>query len=137
MTKRIWIFQEDNEFPFNKHSVITRHLKHIAHGLLTRKSTFVRLFSIINLKVSIKRFIKSKDGGKVSRTVAVVGCRPHCAESLIEEILISIHSYLVSTADEIQTVNLVELMGYIGTEDPTSSTEVALETTNERYFIFN
>ena len=54
---------------------------------------------------------------------------PYRAHRLIEEVLIPVHSHLMGSAHQLQTVYLVELLRHVCTKDPACSAEIALETT--------
>lgn len=78
--------------------------------------------------MSVSVLIQLQDRSQVARTIAVVRRRPHRAERLVEEILVTFHRRLMRSTHQLQTVDLVELMGDITAEDPTGAAEVALET---------
>lgn len=115
-------------------------LKHIAHRLIGRICTIFRSFLIKHFKMPLQRFIQLQDRSKISRTITIVRRRPdlhirphqrlYSTTSFIEEVLITIHSNLMSTANQIQTIHLVELLSNITTEDPTSTTEITLKSMN-------
>ena len=54
------------------------------------------------------------------------------ADFLIEEVLIAVHRHLMRSADQLQSVDLVELLRDISAEDPSRASEVAFEATLER-----
>jgi len=65
-------------------------------------------------------FVELEDGGDVPASVAVVGCRPHGDQGLfLEHVLESFLHELMGAADEFQSVDLVELGGDLGSEQPT------------------
>lgn len=76
----------------------------------------------------VPTLIQLQNRSQVAGTVAVVRRRPHRAERLVEEVLVSLHRRLVRSTHQLQTVDLVELMGDITAEDPAGAAEVALET---------
>ena len=51
----------------------------------------------------------------------------HGADFLIEEVLIAVHRHLMRSADQIQSVDLIELLRDICAEDPSRASEVAFE----------
>ena len=53
--------------------------------------------------------------------------RPYRAHCLIEEVLVAIHGHLMGSAHQLQTVDLVELLGDIRSENPSRASEIALE----------
>ena len=53
------------------------------------------------------------------------------ADFLIEEVLIAVHRHLMRSADQLQSVDLVELLRDICAEDPSRASEVAFEATLE------
>lgn len=78
--------------------------------------------------MSVPALVQLQNRSQVAGTVAVVRRGPHRAERLVEEVLVALHRRLVRSAHQLQTVDLVELMSDIGSEDPTRTAEVALES---------
>ena len=76
----------------------------------------------------VPTLVQLQNRSQIAGTVAVVRRRPHRAERLVEEVLVSLHRRLVRSTHQFQTVDLVELMGDITAEDPAGAAEVALET---------
>jgi hypothetical protein len=55
------------------------------------------------------RVASARSGAVVNTPVAVVGCRPHSDQSLVEHELVALHHQLVRTGDEGDVVHRVEL----------------------------
>lgn len=72
-----------------------------------------------DLKVALQVLVDVEDGGDVTATVAVVGCGPNCHEvRVLEPVLEAVHDELMSPSDELQVIDMVELSGDLGAEQP-------------------
>lgn len=114
-------------------------LKQVSHWLVRRIRSLIRIFLLEHFKVSLQRLAQLQNGRQISRSIAVIGSGPHLsvtplllfayrAHCLVEEVLVPVHSHLMSSAHQLQTVDLIELLCHVCAEDPASPAEVALES---------
>jgi hypothetical protein len=91
-----------------KHELRTKEPPHRHLGQNGRIRVILRrCFEHRNLPRSIR--VQRQDARCVVVAVAVVRCRPHCYELLVEEVLVPFHHKLMSTCYEGQAVDSVEL----------------------------
>ena len=77
------------------------------------------LRGVEDLKVALQVLVDVEDGGDVTATVAVVGCGPNRHEvRVLEPVLEAVHDKLMSPSDELQVIDMVELSGDLGAEQP-------------------
>lgn len=71
----------------------------------------------------IQVLVDRHDGCYVSAAVAVVGCRPHCNHRVLWKVeFVTLVHKLMSSGDEFQSVDVVELCRNLVSEQPSSST---------------
>lgn len=79
----------------------------------------------------IEILVELEDGGLVTHAVAVVRRTPHCNEVLlVEPELIAIMSELMGTANQLESIDVVEVRCHLVAEKPTGTTTVHRPSTN-------
>ena len=71
-----------------------------------------------DLEVAVEVIVELEDGGDVAAAVAVVGCRPYRHKALGEHVLVSLLDELVGAADELESVECIELGGDLLAKEP-------------------
>ena len=75
-----------------------------------------------DVEVALHLLIDVEDGGDVSTSVAVVGCRPNGDEVLVfEPVSEAVHDQLMGSSDEFEIVDVVKLGGDAGAEKPSGT----------------
>lgn len=75
-----------------------------------------------DLELALEVLVDFEDGGDVTASVAVVGCRPDRDQALAEPVLEAVHNKLMRTCDELEVVDVIELVGDTGAEEPAGTT---------------
>ena len=60
-----------------------------------------------------------EDARHVATPIAIVGCRPHCHERVVEHVLVPFHNELVRAGDEVDAIRRIELGNDIAPEGGT------------------
>lgn len=79
--------------------------------------------SVENVESTFHVVVDVQNGGDVTTSVTIVGSGPHGDEvGVLEPVLEAIHNKLMSTSNQVNVVNVVELRGNLGSKKPSSTT---------------
>lgn len=96
-----------------------RQLQEIGHGGAGRDGSLVVGDGIEDLELPVQVLVQGQDGGHIATPVAVVGSRPDSHEVLlVKHVLVALLDQLMGTADELEAIDVDELGGHPGPEQP-------------------